>query len=66
MKVLLFAAFIFFFLLNPHLFAEEPTGVSKRMTRLIEQLDELEKKQQGILTSENKILEEIKGLKIQA
>ncbi len=46
----------------------ENTGsdVSGRITRLIGQVDELEKKQQQILLTENKLIEEIKNLKIQA
>ena len=48
-------------------FAEEPgSSVSKRMMFLIEKLDKLEKEQKSILATEDNILEEIKGLKIQA
>ncbi len=42
------------------------SNISSRLTRLIEQVDQLEKKQQEIMASQNKIINEIKNLKIQA
>lgn len=52
---------------NPILAADVPdSNVSPRLTRLIEQLDELEKKQQQIILSQKKIIDEIQSLKIQS
>ncbi len=41
-------------------------GASARLTTLINKIDEFETKQQEILAKQDKILEEIKSLKIQA
>lgn len=50
-----------------NLFAENAgMDVSARITRLIQQVDEIEKKQQQIIVTENKIVEEINNLKIQS
>ena len=50
-----------------NLFAEDAGGdVSQRITRLIEKVDELEKKQQQTLVDQDDVLEKIKSLKIQA
>ncbi len=42
------------------------SNVSSRLTRLMEQVDQLEKKQQEIIVSQNKIIEKIHNLKVQA
>ncbi len=67
MKILIAIFFIFLTLGSDRLLAENAgSNVSGRITRLIEQVDELEKKQQQILLTENELIEEIKNLKIQA
>lgn len=65
----IFALIISFFFLTfgfKNLFAENAgMDVSARMTRLIQQVDELEKKQQQTLVDQSDILEQINNLKIQ-
>ena len=64
----LFAVFFLFLVLAGRpLFAENGgSDISARLTRLINKMDEFENKQQEILAQQDKILEEIDSLKIQA
>ncbi len=51
---------------SPLLADSSESTISSRLTRLIERVDQLEKKQQQIIVSENKIVDEIQNLKIQS
>jgi len=67
MRISIVIFFLFLIFGTRYLLAENTgSDVSGRITRLIGQVDELEKKQQQILLTENKLIEEIKNLKIQA
>ena len=56
-------------LFSPNLWAQGGknfVGVSQRLDRLTKELDEIEKKTQEILSDQDKIIEEIKDIKIWA
>ena len=61
---LLFGATLLF---SPNLWAQSErsfVGVSQRLDHLTKELDEIEKKAQEILSDQDKIIEEIKNVKI--
>ena len=67
MKIWVFIFFLILKFQTAPLFAEDAgTDASTQITRLIEQVDQLEKNQQEILVAQNKILDEIKNLKVQS
>lgn len=49
---------------NPVLADSSQSSISSRLARLIEQVGQLEKKQQQMIFSENKIFDKIQNLKI--
>lgn len=69
MKSLFILFIVFLFTATPQAGAVPPesnAAVNKKIAKLIEQLDQFEKKQQDILKHQDETLQEIKNLKIQA